>query len=58
MIREMLRPMLKDWLDENLPAIVEQLVERKSSASRAVVADLRSRFLALCGPPRLTGGAA
>ena len=24
--REMLRPMLKAWLDENLPAIVERLV--------------------------------
>ncbi len=24
--REMLRPMLKTWLDENLPAIVERLV--------------------------------
>jgi hypothetical protein len=26
MVREMLRPMLKQWLDENLPAVVEQLV--------------------------------
>ncbi len=26
MAREMLRPMLKAWLDENLPAIVERLV--------------------------------
>jgi len=26
MAREMLRPMLKTWLDENLPAIVERLV--------------------------------
>ena len=25
-VREMLRPMLKQWLDENLPAIVERLV--------------------------------
>jgi uncharacterized protein len=24
--REMLRPMLKEWLDENLPTIVERLV--------------------------------
>ena len=24
--REMLRPMLKAWLDENLPALVERLV--------------------------------
>ena len=26
MVRDMLRPMLKQWLDENLPAIVERLV--------------------------------
>ena len=26
MAREMLRPMLKTWLDENLPAMVERLV--------------------------------
>jgi len=26
MVREMLRPMLKHWLDANLPAIVERLV--------------------------------
>ena len=26
MAREMLRPMLKAWLDENLPGIVERLV--------------------------------
>jgi cell pole-organizing protein PopZ len=28
-VREMLRPMLKDWLDENLPSIVESLVTRE-----------------------------
>ena len=28
-VREMLRPMLKEWLDEHLPAIVEQLVTRE-----------------------------
>ena len=28
-VREMLKPMLKDWLDEHLPAIVEQLVTRE-----------------------------
>ena len=28
-VREMLRPMLKDWLDENLPGIVETLVTRE-----------------------------
>ena len=27
MVREMLRPMLKQWLDENLPAVVERLVQ-------------------------------
>ena len=26
LVRETLRPMLKQWLDENLPAIVERLV--------------------------------
>jgi cell pole-organizing protein PopZ len=29
MMREMLRPMLKDWLDENLPALVERMVEKE-----------------------------
>ena len=28
-VREMLKPMLKDWLDRNLPEIVEQLVTRE-----------------------------
>jgi uncharacterized protein len=28
-VREMLRPMLKDWLDQNLPLIVEELVTRE-----------------------------
>ncbi len=28
-VREMLRPMLKDWLDERLPGIVEELVMRE-----------------------------
>ena len=28
-VREMLRPMLKEWLDEHLPGIVEQLVTRE-----------------------------
>jgi uncharacterized protein len=28
-VKELLRPMLKSWLDENLPAIVERLVERE-----------------------------
>ncbi|WP_158541600.1 DUF2497 domain-containing protein [Pelagibacterium lacus] len=29
MIREMLRPMLKDWLDENLPSMVERIVTQE-----------------------------
>ena len=28
-VREMLKPMLKEWLDEHLPSIVEQLVTRE-----------------------------
>jgi cell pole-organizing protein PopZ len=28
-VREMLKPMLKDWLDQNLPGIVEELVTRE-----------------------------
>ena len=28
-VREMLRPMLKQWLDDNLPAIVERLVREE-----------------------------
>lgn len=29
MVREMLRPMLKDWLDGNLPRLVEAMVSRE-----------------------------
>ena len=29
MVREMLRPMLRDWLDANLPRIVESLVSKE-----------------------------
>jgi uncharacterized protein len=29
LVKEMLRPMLKDWLDKNLPGIVERFVERE-----------------------------
>ena len=29
MMREMLRPLLKDWLDEHLPAVVERMVEKE-----------------------------
>jgi cell pole-organizing protein PopZ len=28
-VREMLRPLLRDWLDQNLPNIVEKVVERE-----------------------------
>lgn len=29
MVREMLKPLLKDWLDKNLPAVVERVVARE-----------------------------
>ncbi|MBY8827614.1 DUF2497 domain-containing protein [Hephaestia mangrovi] len=29
LVREMLKPMLRDWLDANLPAMVEQMVARE-----------------------------
>ena len=29
LVRDMLRPMLADWLDKNLPPMVERLVERE-----------------------------
>jgi cell pole-organizing protein PopZ len=29
LMRDMLRPMLKQWLDENLPAVVERMVEKE-----------------------------
>ena len=35
LVREMLRPMLKTWLDDNLPGLVERLVRPRSSASHA-----------------------
>ena len=31
MVREMLRPLLKQWLDDHLPAIVEEHVKREIS---------------------------
>ena len=34
-VREMLRPMLKDWLDRNLPDMVEALVTREIAGSPA-----------------------
>ena len=29
LVREMLRPMMKEWLDTNLPQMVERIVERE-----------------------------
>jgi cell pole-organizing protein PopZ len=29
MVMDMLRPMMKSWLDANLPVIVERIVERE-----------------------------
>ena len=29
LVKEMLRPMLKEWLDRNLPPMVERFVERE-----------------------------
>ena len=29
LVKEMLRPMLKEWIDRSLPPMVEQLVERE-----------------------------
>jgi len=29
MMRELMRPMLKEWLDENLPSLVERVVEKE-----------------------------
>ena len=29
LVREMLRPMLREWLDQNLPGIVEAMVARE-----------------------------
>ena len=29
MIREMMRPMLKEWLEENLPSMVERIVTQE-----------------------------
>ncbi|RED15752.1 DUF2497 domain-containing protein [Parasphingopyxis lamellibrachiae] len=29
LVREMLRPLLKDWIDENLPGLVEEMVARE-----------------------------
>ncbi|ODT79121.1 MAG: hypothetical protein ABS76_21240 [Pelagibacterium sp. SCN 64-44] len=31
MMRDLLRPMLKEWLDENLPSVVERMVEKELS---------------------------
>jgi uncharacterized protein len=31
LVREMLKPMLKDWLDANLPDVVERVVAKEVS---------------------------
>jgi hypothetical protein len=31
MVREMLRPLLKEWLDSNLPHLVERVVQEEVS---------------------------
>jgi cell pole-organizing protein PopZ len=40
MVREMLRPLLKEWLDSNLPHIVERVVQEEVSR---LVRDVRRR---------------
>ena len=35
MVRELLRPMLKEWLDDNLPPLVERLVRDEIAPPRA-----------------------
>ena len=34
-VREALRPMLKSWLDENLPRVVERMVQAEVDGSLA-----------------------
>jgi len=29
LVKELMRPMLREWLDENLPAVVEEVVKRE-----------------------------
>ncbi len=41
LVREMLRPMLKSWLDDNLPGMVERLVRAEiERVSRGRAAEL------------------
>ncbi len=50
LVREMLRPMLKSWLDDNLPGMVERLVraeiERVSRGRSQCLEDARQAFSA------------
>ncbi|MEC9347846.1 MAG: DUF2497 domain-containing protein [Pseudomonadota bacterium] len=39
--KELLRPMLKDWLDRNLPAIVQRIVEREIAKLAGQVDDAK-----------------
>ncbi len=50
LVREMLRPMLKAWLDDNLPSMVERIVRAEiERVSRG-----RQLNAALAQPPALT----
>ena len=40
MVREMLRPLLKEWLDSNLPHLVERVVQEEVSR---LVRDVQKR---------------
>ena len=51
LVKEMLRPMLKSWLDDNLPGMVERIVkaeiERVSRGGRQLPSGVPGRV----GPP-------
>jgi len=38
LVKEMLRPMLKSWLDDNLPGLVERIVKAEIERVRAALA--------------------
>ena len=46
LVKEMLRPMLKSWLDDNLPGLVERIVkaEIERVSARALARPCRRRF--------------
>ena len=43
LVKEMLRPMLKDWLDDNLPTIVERLGPRRDRDAYRAAVEPRAR---------------